>query len=83
MLIGINNSVLYTDYLQKVNNKVITYCLCLFFHTRPQALAQFNAKSNVSHSNEKGYAKEYKDLYRLELQGWPLQYQTNIILRTN
>ena len=41
MPIGINNSVLFIDYLQKVKNKVIPYC---FFHTRPQALAQFDAK---------------------------------------
>ena len=36
MPIGINYSVLYIDYLQKV----MPYC----FHTRPQALAQFDEK---------------------------------------
>ena len=40
MAIGIINSVLYIDYQQKVKNKVISYC----FHTRPQALAQFDVK---------------------------------------
>ena len=41
MLIGINNSVLYLDYLQNVNNKVLPYCL--FYNTR-KALAQFDPK---------------------------------------
>ena len=40
MPIGIINSVLYIDYSQKIKNKVISYC----FHTRPQALAQFDVK---------------------------------------
>ena len=41
MLIGINNSVLYLDYLQNVNNKVIPYC---FFYNPRKALAQFDPK---------------------------------------
>ena len=47
MPIGINNSVLYIDYLQKVwQNKVIPFC---FFHTRPQAvhLHILTQKNNV------------------------------------
>ena len=40
MPIGINYSVLYIDYLQMVKSKVMPYC----FHTRPQALAQFDEK---------------------------------------
>ena len=61
MPIGINNYVLYIDYLQKVwQNKVIPYC---FFHTRPQAvhLHNLSQKSNVLLNNGKGYAKENKD----------------------
>ena len=42
----INNSILYIDDLQKVNNKVITSWF-LFFHACPQALAQFDAKTYV------------------------------------
>ena len=69
---GINNSVLYIDYLQKVKNNVIPYWV--FYHTRPQALAQFHAKkSDVLHKNGKGYSEENKDLYRSGLQSWPLQ----------
>ena len=41
MPIGINNSVLYIEYLQKEKNKIIPYW---FFHTRPQALAQIDAE---------------------------------------
>ena len=45
MLIGINNSVLYIDYLQKVKNKVIAYHTAFhLFHTRSQELTQFDAK---------------------------------------
>ena len=61
MPIGINNSVLYIDYLQKVwQNKVIPYCL---FHTPPQAVHLHNLtqKSNVLLINGKEYAKENID----------------------
>ena len=61
MPIGINNYVLYIDYLQKVwQNKVIPYC---FLHTRPQAVHLHNLtqKSNVLLINGKEYAKENKD----------------------
>ena len=61
MPIGINNSVLYIYYLQKVwQKKVIPYCL---FHTRPQAVYLHNLtqKSNVLLINRKVYAKENKD----------------------
>ena len=51
MLIGINNLVLYIYYLQKIKNKVIPYCLSLFFRTHPQALAQFD----VLHINANNY----------------------------
>ena len=44
MRIGINDSVLYIDYLQNVNNKVIPYCFC---HIRPKALAQFDPKKVI------------------------------------
>ena len=40
MPIGINSSVLYIYYLQKVKNKVIPYWV---FSNRLQALAQFDA----------------------------------------
>ena len=60
MPIGINNSVLYIDYLQKVwQNKVIPYC---FFHTRPQAVHLHIWRRKVMfYSLRKGYAKENKD----------------------
>ena len=61
MHIGINHSVLYRDYMQKVwQNKVIPYC---FFHTRPLAVHLHNLtqKSNVSLINGKEYATENKD----------------------
>ena len=43
--VGINNSVLYIDHLQNVDNKVIPYWV--FFHTRSKALAQFDAKKKI------------------------------------
>ena len=66
MPIGINYSVLYIDYVQKVKNKVIPYC----FHTRPQHLHNLTQKCNVLHINGKEYAKENEDLYRFGLKGW-------------
>ena len=50
--VGINKSVIYIDYLQNVNNKIIPYWG--FFHTRSKALAQFDAKNKVLHINGKG-----------------------------
>ena len=70
---GINNSVLYIDYLLNVNNKVIPYCVS--FTTVPKHLHSLTQQSNVLHINGKGqaFAKENKDLYQFGLQGWPLQ----------
>ena len=75
MLICINNLVLYIDYLQKVKNKVIPYCFSLFFHTHPQALAQFDAKKVMFYTlMERGMLKQIKIyIYQIGLQGWPLQ----------
>ena len=45
MLIGISSSVLYIYYLQMVKNKVIhTIQFFFFYHTRPEARVQFDAK---------------------------------------
>ena len=66
MLIGITNSVLYIDYLQKVKNKVIAYHTAFHFFFTPvlKNLHNLTQKSNVLHINGEGYAKENKDLYQ-------------------
>ena len=70
MLIGTNNSVLYIYSLfAKVQEKGHTILFFVFFHTRPQALAKFDAKNNVLHINGEGYAKETKYLNQFGLQG--------------
>ena len=71
MLTGINNSVLYIDYLQNVKNNVIPYWV--FFTPVLKHLQNLTPKSNDLHINGEGYVKENTDLYQFGLQGWPLQ----------
>ena len=52
MLIGINNSVLYIDYLQNVNNKVIPYWG--FFTTVPKHLHNLTQKVMIYTLMERG-----------------------------
>ena len=58
-IICINNSVIYLGYI--ICKRSITrsyHTVFIFFHTRPQALAQFDAKKRiVLHINEEGYTK--------------------------
>ena len=61
--------MLYMNYLQKINNKVIPYCV--FFTHVLKYLHKLTQKSNVLHINRKGYAKENKKIYRFGMQGWP------------
>ena len=62
MPIGINNSVLYINYLQKGLTEQ-GHTILVFSHpSSSSSLAQFDAKkSNVLLINGKGYAKENKD----------------------
>ena len=58
MHIGIINSVLYIRLFAKGQEQVHTTLFFVFFHTRPQALAQFDAEIMFYTLMERGMRKK-------------------------
>ena len=73
MLIGIDDSVFFYMCFVKGQEQCHTILFFVFFTPVLKHLQNLTQKSNVSHINGEGYAKENKDLYQFVLQGWPSQ----------